>query len=110
MAKISSIHVNGWFGDYDKLSMTRLALGEVFGFDIDATPEAAAFVGDSPNDAPMFAFFPFGVGVANIRDFDFDKLSHRHLFETKFCCLLAFSYISDHTSCQHSFVVPKIRK
>ena len=22
-AKISSIHVNGWFGDYDKLSMTR---------------------------------------------------------------------------------------
>jgi hypothetical protein len=23
-AKISSIHVNGWFGDYDKLSMSRL--------------------------------------------------------------------------------------
>src|SRR5204862_7576644 len=23
-AKVSSIHVNGWFGDYDKLTMTRL--------------------------------------------------------------------------------------
>ena len=27
------------------------------------------FVGDSPNDAPMFAYFPNAVGVANIREF-----------------------------------------
>jgi hydroxymethylpyrimidine pyrophosphatase-like HAD family hydrolase len=26
-------------------------------------------VGDAPNDAPMFAFFPHAVGVANIRRF-----------------------------------------
>ncbi len=25
--------------------------------------------GDSPNDAPMFGFFPHAVGVANVRDF-----------------------------------------
>ena len=27
------------------------------------------FAGDSPNDAPMFAFFPNAVGVANVRRF-----------------------------------------
>ncbi|MND03847.1 hypothetical protein D3C83_238650 [compost metagenome] len=27
------------------------------------------FAGDSPNDAPMFGYFPNAVGVANVRDF-----------------------------------------
>jgi hypothetical protein len=27
----------------------------------------AAFIGDSPNDAPMFGYFPNAVAVANIR-------------------------------------------
>ena len=68
-AKVSSIHVNGWFGAYDKLGMTRTLLGECFAADLDAEREAFVFVGDSPNDAPMFAFFPHAVGVANVRDF-----------------------------------------
>ena len=29
-AKISSIHVNGWFGDYDKLAMSQRLFAEVF--------------------------------------------------------------------------------
>jgi hypothetical protein len=65
-AKISSIHVNGWFGDYDKLTMTRLLLAECFGVDLDAEKERYVFVGDSPNDEPMFAYFPNAVGVANV--------------------------------------------
>ena len=68
-AKVSSIHVNGWFGDFDKLSMTRTALAEIFGIDLDAEREHFVFVGDSPNDAPMFAYFPNAVGVANVRRF-----------------------------------------
>jgi len=68
-AKVSSIHVNGWFGSYDKLSMTRTLFAEAFGVDLDHEREAFIFVGDSPNDAPMFAYFPNAVGVANIRDF-----------------------------------------
>ncbi len=68
-AKISSIHVNGWFGRYDKLSMTRRFLAERLGVDLDADKAAYAFVGDSPNDAPMFGFFPNSCGVANVRDF-----------------------------------------
>jgi HAD superfamily hydrolase (TIGR01484 family) len=70
-AKVSSIHVNGWFGSYDKLSMTRLALRELFNIDVDKDAERRriVFAGDSPNDSPMFDFFPNAVGVANVRDF-----------------------------------------
>jgi len=66
-AKVSSIHVNGWFGRYDKLSMTRTFLRDAFAIDLDAGKDAFVFAGDSPNDAPMFAFFPRSVGVANVR-------------------------------------------
>ena len=69
-AKISSVHVNGWFGTYDKLTMTRILLEECFGIDLDAERDSFVFVGDSPNDAPMFAFFPHAVGVANVRAFE----------------------------------------
>jgi HAD superfamily hydrolase (TIGR01484 family) len=65
-AKISSIHVNGWFGDYDKLAMTREFLSQEFGSDVDADNRTIVFAGDSPNDAPMFGFFENAVGVANI--------------------------------------------
>jgi len=68
-AKVSSIHVNGWFGRYDKLAMTRTLLAEVYAIDVDAERERFVFVGDSGNDAPMFAFFPNAVGVANVRAF-----------------------------------------
>jgi hydroxymethylpyrimidine pyrophosphatase-like HAD family hydrolase len=67
--KISSIHVNGWFGDYDKLTMTRTLLADEFGVDLDAAREEFVFVGDSPNDAPMFDYFPYSIGVANVRAF-----------------------------------------
>ena len=68
-AKVSSIHVNGWFGRYDKLTMTRIFLAEALGIELDADPHRFVFVGDSPNDQPMFAFFPASVGVANLRRF-----------------------------------------
>ncbi len=66
-AKISSIHVNAWFGAYDKLSMTRFLLGERYGLAGDRLGIEAMFFGDSPNDEPMFEAFPVSVGVANVR-------------------------------------------
>ena len=68
-AKVSSIHVNGWFGAYDKLGMTRTLLAEAFAIDLDGRRGDFMFVGDSPNDAPMFEFFPLSVGVQNVADF-----------------------------------------
>jgi HAD superfamily hydrolase (TIGR01484 family) len=68
-AKISSIHVNAWFGGYDKLGMTKLLAQERFGIELDAARSEFVFVGDSPNDAPMFGYFPRSVGVASIARF-----------------------------------------
>ena len=69
-AKISSIHVNGWFGDYDKLAMSRLLFQEVFQKKLEDVRDQVVYCGDSPNDAPMFAFFPHSVGVANVLAFE----------------------------------------
>ncbi len=68
-AKISSIHVNGWFGSYDKLAMCRRLCAEVFKLEPGILQREFAFAGDSPNDAPMFAFFEHSVGVANVARF-----------------------------------------
>src|SRR5262245_31359622 len=75
-AKVSSIHVNGWFGDYDKLTTSRAMMSELFGVDLAAERSRYVFAGDSPNDSPMFGFFPNAVGVANVRDFA-DRMEHR---------------------------------
>ncbi len=68
-AKVSSIHVNGWFGGYDKLSTTKLFMEERYGIDLDQQKNDFVFVGDSPNDEPMFGYFPHAVGVANVGHF-----------------------------------------
>lgn len=81
-AKVSSIHVNGWFGDYNKLSMTRILFKEVFNTDLDAIKDRVIFIGDSPNDAPMFDYFPLSVGVANVLD-SVDRLAVKPAWITK---------------------------
>ena len=68
-AKVSSIHVNGWFGAYDKLAMARYLFAERFGLDLEAANASVAFVGDSPNDESMFGFFENSIGVANVKRF-----------------------------------------
>ena len=68
-AKVSSIHVNGWFGGYDKLTTSLRMLFDEFGIDMATNRETIVFAGDSPNDAPMFDYFPNSVGVANVMHF-----------------------------------------
>jgi HAD superfamily hydrolase (TIGR01484 family) len=81
-AKISSIHVNGWFGEYDKLTMTRMLFAEVFKDDLEAVKGDVIFIGDSPNDVPMFRFFPHSVGVVNILQFK-EKITHKPAWVTQ---------------------------
>ncbi|GHU23285.1 haloacid dehalogenase [Spirochaetia bacterium] len=69
-AKISSIHVNVWMGAYDKCTMTEYFLHEHFGWDPVNEDRAVFFVGDSPNDEPMFSRFPLTAAVANIRRYE----------------------------------------
>ncbi len=67
--KVSSIHVNGWFGDYDKLTMTKIFANEVLNIDLDEMKDKFVFIGDSPNDEPMFRYFVNSVCVANVKNF-----------------------------------------
>jgi HAD superfamily hydrolase (TIGR01484 family) len=94
-AKVSSIHVNGWFGDYDKLATTRRLFSERFGLELATDQRDVVFAGDSPNDAPMFAFFDRSVGVANVRRFE-DLLAHPPKYVTRAAAGAGFVELAEH--------------
>lgn len=80
--KVSSIHVNGWFGQYSKIEMTRKMASHLWGIDLDRDKEQYVFCGDSPNDEPMFAYFPISIGVENVMNFADDlKVTPAYLAE-----------------------------
>jgi HAD superfamily hydrolase (TIGR01484 family) len=94
-AKVSSIHVNGWFGEYDKLAMTRALFKERFATDLEKDNAAVVFAGDSPNDAAMFDFFEKSVGVANVRRFQ-QRLTHTPRFVTQAAFGAGFAELGAH--------------
>lgn len=65
-ARVSSIHVNAWFGDYSKQAMSERLLKERFGLDDQRIQQEVAYIGDSANDESMFAYLKHTFGVANI--------------------------------------------
>jgi HAD superfamily hydrolase (TIGR01484 family) len=67
-AKVSSIHVNAWIGEWDKLAGLRHLFAALWQ-PLDQLLDRVAFLGDSPNDAPLFAALPLSVGVANVAPF-----------------------------------------
>ena len=74
-ATVSSIHINGWFGEHNKLVGARWAVRELFDRDLDAELDSWAYVGDSTNDQLMFDAFANSIGVANVRRFE-AQLAH----------------------------------
>jgi hydroxymethylpyrimidine pyrophosphatase-like HAD family hydrolase len=81
VATVSSIHINGWFGDHHKLSGARWILQELCARPLDQEWEQWVYVGDSTNDQVMFQHFPHSVGVANVRRFE-SQLSHHPRYIT----------------------------
>jgi HAD superfamily hydrolase (TIGR01484 family) len=70
VCKVSSIHVNCWYGSFDKLSGVRQFLSDRGRALADpGVKKRVLFSGDSPNDEPMFRELPLTVAVANIREF-----------------------------------------
>jgi HAD superfamily hydrolase (TIGR01484 family) len=67
--KVSSIHVNGWFGEWDKLDGVKRLFDDFWGIDLAEQLDRWVYFGDSANDEPMFEAFPYCVGVANITPF-----------------------------------------
>jgi hypothetical protein len=87
--------VNGWFGDYDKLAMTRTLFAEQFAIDLSAGNRAVVFAGDSPNDSPMFGFFDNSVGVANVRRFE-GALAQQPKYVTRAEAGAGFAELGEH--------------
>jgi HAD superfamily hydrolase (TIGR01484 family) len=65
-ATASSIHAHASLAPLSKQAMTQRMLELAFGVDDASARASHAFVGDSGNDASMFAHYPHSVGVANI--------------------------------------------
>jgi HAD superfamily hydrolase (TIGR01484 family) len=93
MAKVSSIHINVWMGRYDKLSMAERFLSRRFGWQSGAGDRELVFVGDSPNDEPMFARFPLACAVANIRRYG-ALIRHAPAFAASQTCGEGFAEIA----------------
>jgi HAD superfamily hydrolase (TIGR01484 family) len=73
-ATVSSIHINGWFGEHTKLTGARWIVQRLLARDLEAERQQWVYVGDSTNDQLMFGHFALSVGVANLMVFA-DQLS-----------------------------------
>ncbi len=65
-AKVSSIHVNVWRGMFSKREALEFLIEGIWEKNLQNN---VLYVGDSPNDAPLFAAVDASVGVSNIRSF-----------------------------------------
>jgi hydroxymethylpyrimidine pyrophosphatase-like HAD family hydrolase len=63
---------------------------ERFGQELDLHKTEFVFIGDSPNDVPMFAYFPHSVGVDNVRGF-LDMISVKPAYVTHAACGAGFA-------------------
>ena len=72
---VSSIHIHGCFGHFDKWTGAQWIVRELFHRELADELDKWVFVGDSGNDQAMFQHFTHAIGVANIRLF-LPQLSH----------------------------------
>ncbi len=81
-ATVSSIHINGWFGDHNKLEGARWIVRELWGRTLADEMDRWAYVGDSTNDQLMFQAFAHSIGVANVQRF-VPQLAHLPRYITR---------------------------
>ncbi len=94
-ATVSSIHINGWFGEHNKLEGARWIVRELFDIDLDVTLGQWVYIGDSTNDQLMFQHMPHSVGVANIARF-VPQLQHLPRYVTEAERGDGFVQLADH--------------
>ena len=79
---VSSIHIHGCFGDFNKWQGACWIVRELLGRDLAQELNRWVFVGDSGNDQTMFEHFPHSIGVANIARF-VPQLTHLPRYVTQ---------------------------
>ena len=65
---VSSIHVNAWFGQYDKRQGTVAFFADILGIDESSLKNQCCYCGDAPNDQVMFSYIPLSFGVGTVLD------------------------------------------
>lgn len=74
----------------NKLSTTKALMLGQYGVDLDRECMQVVFVGDAPNDAPMFEYFSHSVDVTNVRNF-VEKMDAQSTFVSTELCGNRFS-------------------
>ncbi len=64
----SSIHINAWFGDYDKKSALRHFATQALGIREEEYLEGGIYLGDSLNDQSLFGYIPMSIGMHTVED------------------------------------------
>lgn len=94
-AQASSIHVNGWFGRFDKGATALRLLTQHWGLTREQAGQQWACVGDAPNDATLFATFEHSIGVANV-DRHLGNIACAPRYITQRACGAGFAELADH--------------
>jgi HAD superfamily hydrolase (TIGR01484 family) len=81
-ATVSSIHINAWYGEHNKLQGARWITQQLYGRSLSGEMDQWAYIGDSTNDQLMFEAFTHSVGVANIARF-VPQLTHLPRYVTQ---------------------------
>jgi HAD superfamily hydrolase (TIGR01484 family) len=68
-ASVSNIHVNFWFGTYNKAQSVIDLFNEIYGVSNLELYSRAIYIGDSHNDEPMFRIIKSSFGVKNVENF-----------------------------------------
>jgi HAD superfamily hydrolase (TIGR01484 family) len=68
-SKISNIHINSWFGHYNKAQSVVELFHDVYGVDSLESFESSIYIGDSPNDEPLFRLIDSSYGVKNVESY-----------------------------------------
>ncbi len=81
--KVSSIHINCWYGDYDKLSCFDRFLNDFTGNSLESMQNKIIYIGDSPNDEPMFKALKHSAAVNNIEKF-LDRMEFTPVYKAEY--------------------------
>ena len=80
--KVSSVHINCWYGEFDKVAGVRQYLKDTMNMRLEQLQDRIVFIGDSPNDEPMFAELESSIAVANIAPY-LGRLKYLPLYITE---------------------------
>ncbi len=92
--KVSSIHVNCWFGDFDKLTGIKNFYRDIYKRELEDDLDRVTFIGDSLNDEPMFREFKVSIAVSNITKFE-KRLKYFPTYVAEASSAFGFREVSD---------------